>query len=111
MNPVKPPKRIGGKDRRVINDRPIFMNYRKETVHLVGHILEVWRPVISHINRFFAITAPKLRNVRNRSIIEGPKCVFVECLNPFFQSNFDAIGQQVILAKEVLFLDSSKKSG
>ncbi len=95
----------------MINDRPIFMNYRKETIHLVGHILEVWRFVISHVNRFFAVTAPKLRNVRDRSIVEGPKRVFVECLNAFFQPNFDAIGQQVILAKEVLFLDSSKKSG
>ena len=107
MNPVKPPKRIGGKDRWVIDDRPIFMNHRKETIHLVGHILEVRRFVISHVNRFFSVTATKLRNVGNRNMVEGPKRVFIECLNAFFQPNFDAIGQQVILAKEILFLDSS----
>src|SRR6185437_3785684 len=63
MNPVEPPQRICGQHGGMIQDRPILMHDRKESVHLIGDFPEMGREVISHIDRLFAVASAKLRNI------------------------------------------------
>jgi len=95
----------------MIQNLPILVDYRKESIHLIGDFLEVWREVIPHIDRLLAVTSPKLRNISDGRVIQSPKCVFVEKLDALRQANLDAIRQQVILPQEVLLLDFRVKSG
>jgi len=60
------------------------MDHRKEPVHLVWHVFEVWWTMISYVDWFLTIAATELRNIGNGSVIQSPKRIFVEGLNPFF---------------------------
>jgi len=44
-------------------------------------------------------------------MVQGPQRVFVERLNSFFEADFDAVRQQIILAQQVPFLDFGVKVG
>jgi hypothetical protein len=44
----------------MIEDSPVFMYYREETIHVVGNIFEMWRIVVPNINWFLAIPASEL---------------------------------------------------
>jgi hypothetical protein len=61
--------------------------------------------VVSDVNRFFPITSTELSYVCDCRSIQRPEGVLIECLYPFFQPNFDAIQQQIVLPKEILLLD------
>src|ERR1017187_10004749 len=111
MNPVESPQRVGRNHRRSIQNLPILMDYRKESIHLIGDILEVGREVVPHVDWLLAVTSSKLRNISDGRVIQSPKCVFVEKLNSLRQTNVDAIRQQVILSQEVLLLNSRVKLG
>jgi hypothetical protein len=82
----------------MIQDLPILVDYRKESIHLIGDFLEVGREVIPHIDRLLAVTSSKLRNISDGRVIQSPKSVFVEKLNSLHQTNLDAIRQQIILS-------------
>jgi hypothetical protein len=95
----------------MIQNLPILVDHRKEPIHLIGDFLEVWREVITHIDRLLAVTSSKLRNISDGRVIQSPKCVFVEKLDALRQANLDAIRQQVILPQKVLLLNSRVKPG
>ena len=71
----------------------------------MGNILEVGRDMVADINRFLPVPATKLSDVGNGSIVEGPKRVFVERLDALFDTDFDAIGEKVVLAQKILLLN------
>lgn len=85
------------------------MYYRKEPVHLIWNFLEVRWNVVAHIDWFLAIPAPKLGNIRDRNVVQGPQSILVERLDSLFETNFDAIGQQIVLAQEILLLNLGKE--
>ena len=79
---------------------------RKELVHQMRNGLEVRGNVVRNIYRTLSESPPKLRNVRYSDIIKSPQRIFIKGFNSFFQPDLDAISQQIILAKKVLFLDT-----
>ncbi len=72
----------------MIGNGPVFMYERKETIHQIGHLIEVGRNMIPDQNRFFAIPTTKLGNVSHCSIVQSPKRVLVEGLNPLVKTYF-----------------------
>lgn len=82
----------------MIQNFPILVDYRKESIHLIGDFLEMGREVIPHIDRLLAVTSSKLRNISDSRVIQGPQRIFVEKLDSLRQANLDAIRQQVILS-------------
>ena len=89
--PVQPPKRVGRDERRMLPDCPILVNNRKEPIHFVWDILKVGREMVADVDRFFAVTAAKLRDIGDRCVVQSPERVFVEGLDAFFEANFDAV--------------------
>ena len=75
----------------MVENRPIFMDHRKEPVHFVWNVLEVRRTVISYVNGLLSVASPKLGDVCNCRIIQGPKCIFIERFDPFSQADLDAV--------------------
>ena len=111
VNPVESPQRVRRNYRWMIQNLPVLVDYRKESIHLIGDFLEVGRAVIPHIDRLLAVTSPKLRNISDSRVVQGPKCVLVEKLDALQQANLDAIREQVILSQKVLLLNFRVKSG
>src|ERR1035441_9513193 len=105
------PQRVRRNYRWMIQNLPVLVDYRKESIHLIGDFLEVGRAVIPHIDRLLAVTSPKLRNISDSRVVQGPKCVLVEKLDALQQANLDAIREQVILSQKVLLLNFRVKSG
>lgn len=95
----------------MIEDRPIFVYHRKEPVHFVGNLFEVRWQVIPNVYRLFAVTASKLRNVCDRSIVQRLQSVFIERFDTLLKTNFNTVRQQIVLPQEVLLLDFCKKRG
>lgn len=88
-----------------------FSCTKEKNRSMIRNFLEVRRPVISDIDRFFAISASKLGNVRNRNIVQCPKRVFIERFDAFLEANFNTVGQQVVLPQEVLLLNLRVERG
>jgi hypothetical protein len=65
--------------------------------------------VLAHVYWLLPKSAAELRYVCYGSMVQGPKRVFVERLDPVAQANFNAVGQKVILPKQILLLDASKE--
>src|SRR6267154_4316452 len=84
MNPVHPPKSVRRKPGGMINQRPVFMNQGKESIHQLWNFSKMRRNVVTHQNWLFAVSSTKLSNVGNGSIVQGPECVFVEGFNALF---------------------------
>lgn len=93
MNPIQSPKRICWQCRGVGYYRPILMNDGEESVHFLRDVFEVRWNVISYVNWFLSIPTAELRDVRYRCVIQAPKGVFVERLDAFFYTNFNAVGK------------------
>jgi len=62
----------------MIPHRPILVYHRKEPIHFIGNCFEVRRKMVPNVYRLFAVTASKLGNVCDRSVIQGPERVFIE---------------------------------
>jgi hypothetical protein len=84
------------------------MNDREKSVNVIGNVLEVGRPVVADINRFFPIPTAKLRDVCNRDVIKSPKRILIERFDTLLQPYFNAVSEKVILPKQVLLLNLSK---
>jgi hypothetical protein len=84
VNPVKSPESISCQPSGVVYDGPIFVNERKEAIHQVRDIVEVWRGVFAHVNRFFSVSSPKLSYIRNSGIVECPQSVFIKRFDLLF---------------------------
>jgi hypothetical protein len=67
--------------------------------------------MVAHINRLFAIPPAKLSDVRDCRIIERPKGVFIERFDAFLKTYLNAIREQIVLAKEILLLNSVVQIG
>ena len=67
------------------------------------------RNMSPYVYWLLAISSAELRNVSYRCMIEGPQCILIESLNPFLQSDLYTVCQKIILAKQILLLDASKK--
>ncbi len=67
------------------------------------------RGVVADGNRVFAVAATELGYAGHCHIVQTPERVFVKRLDAFCQAYFNAVGQQVILPQEILFLDSRIK--
>ena len=81
MNPVESPQRVRRNHRRMIQNLPILVDYRKESIHLIGDVLEVGWEVIPDVDRLLAVTSSKLRNISDGRVVQSPKSVFVEEIN------------------------------
>ena len=81
----------------MVVDRPVFVDQREESIHMFDDTLEMRGRMIADRNRFGAIPTAKLSNVGDGGVIQSPKSVLVERLNPFGQSNLDAVGKEIIL--------------
>jgi hypothetical protein len=57
--------------------------------------------VVTNVNRFFSVSAAELRNVSHCGVIKRPERVFIEGLNALLQSDFNAIGKQVVLTEQI----------
>lgn len=75
----------------MIDNRPVFVDHRKEPVHLVWDIFEMRRTVISNINRLFPVAPTKLGDICDGCIIQNPERVLVEGFDSLFQADFDAV--------------------
>lgn len=95
----------------MIHDEPVLVNDREALIHQFRDVIEVRRDMTPHINRLSAESSAESRDIGDCGCVERPQGVFVECLDPFVQANFDAVGQQVILPQEVLLLHASKHRG
>jgi len=62
--------------------------------------------MVPDVNRFLPKPASKLRDRSNRDMIQSPEGVFVESPWSLFQAYFNEIGQKVVLALKVFFLDA-----
>ncbi len=62
----------------MLQNCPIFVDDRKEPIHLVRNVLEVWREVTPDIDRLLAVAAPKLGNIRDGRIVQRSQSVFIE---------------------------------
>jgi len=51
------------------------------------------RNVVADVNWFFSVPAAELSNVGNRSIVKGPKRIFVKRFDALFNANLNAIGK------------------
>jgi hypothetical protein len=60
--------------------------------------------MVADIDRFFTKSAAKLRDMGDRYVVQRPDHVLVEGGVILLKANFDAIGQKIILAYQVLFL-------
>jgi hypothetical protein len=85
------------------------MDHREAPIDFVGHVLEVRRDVIAHVNWVMPKPATVLCDVGYSRGVKGPERIFIESLDPFGQADFDAVGEQVVLPKQVLLLDALKK--
>ncbi|MGA9386338.1 MAG: hypothetical protein WBV63_15045 [Candidatus Sulfotelmatobacter sp.] len=54
------------------------MNQRKEAIHQVRDIIEVWWGVFAYVNRFLSVSSSELSDIRNGGIIECPQSVFIK---------------------------------
>jgi hypothetical protein len=103
MHPVEPPQCVRSKHGGVFS-RPVFVDKRETLVNEIGNLLEMrWR-VASDVYGLFAKPAAKLRNIRDSGPIQRPQCVFIECLDPLGETDFNTVGQQVVLPKKVSLL-------
>ncbi len=75
----------------MVYDSPIFMDERKERIHELGYIAEMWWHVIPDSDRSLAVAATQLADIRNRCIVQRPQGILIECLDALLQTNFDAI--------------------
>lgn len=57
----------------MINDCPVFVDERKESIHEVGDFIEVRRCVFADVNRFFAISPTELGDVSHCCIVQRPQ--------------------------------------
>ena len=105
VNPIQAPKSVCRDQGRVIVKGPILVYEGEKSVHEVRDFPEVRRKVVTNVNWFLAVSPAELSNVRDRYVIQGPQGVFVERLDTFLKSNFNAICQQVVLSQKVLFLN------
>ena len=87
------------------------MDEREEAIHQIRDIFEVGWYVLAHVDWVFSVSPSKLSYVRNGSIVERPQCVFVERIYFLLQSDFDAIGQEIVLPQKVLFLNPCVQRG
>ena len=85
------------------------MNHRKEPIHQIRNFPEVWRKMITHVNRIFAVTTPELSYVGYRYMVQRPERVFIEGLDPLFQTDLNTVGQQILLAQKILLLHSREQ--
>ena len=67
--------------------------------------------MISDVDGFASKSTAELRDIRNSNVVEGPQHVLVESNWSLRQSNFDIVREQVVLAYEVLFLNSRVELG
>jgi hypothetical protein len=74
----------------MVNDCPVFMNNRNEAVHFIGHVSEMWRSVISNVNRALTVTTTKLSDIGDRDRIQRLQCVLVERLDALGKTYLDA---------------------
>jgi len=65
----------------------------------------VRRDMVADVYWFFSVSATKLSDVRDGSIVEGPKRVFIECFDALFDADFNAIGEKIVLAQKILLLN------
>ncbi len=84
VNPVQSPESISCQPSGVVYDGPIFVNERKEAIHQVRDIVEVWWGVFAYVNRFFSVSSPKLSYIRNSGIVECPQSVFIKRFDLLF---------------------------
>ena len=52
-----------------------------------------------NVNRLFAKSAAKLRDIRDGNVIQSPERILVERSWALLQSNINAIREQIILSK------------
>ena len=57
------------------------------------------RDMITHVNRLDPEPSPKLRNIRNSNMVQGPEKVFIEGMRPLRQTDLNTIRHIVILPK------------
>jgi hypothetical protein len=69
------------------------MNDGEEPVHFIRNVFEVRRDVVSDVNWLLAIPTSELSDIRYGCIVQGPKSVFVECLDAFFYADLNAVGK------------------
>lgn len=69
------------------------------------NFIEMRRNVIANVDWLLTIAAPKLSDVRYRSIVQSPKSVLIEGFYAFDQTDLHTIGQQIILPQQILLLD------
>jgi 4-carboxymuconolactone decarboxylase len=72
MNPVQSPQSVSRQPGRMVNQRPVFVNERKEPIHQIRDILEMRRNVAPNENRLLAVSSPELSyrlTPRDRSIV------------------------------------------
>ena len=81
------------------------MHDRKEQIHLVWNMVEMWRNVAADVNRLFPVAPAELSDVRDSSIVKGPKRVFVESFDALFYADLNAIGKKIVLTQKVLHLN------
>jgi len=87
------------------------MNEREEQIHLVRNLLVAGWYVIAYVDWLSSIASAKLGNIRNRSVVQCPQSVFIERLDALNKPYFDAVCQEIVLAQQVLFLDSVVEIG
>ena len=85
VDPIESPQSIRRQQGWLFHGCPVLVDNRKEQVHLVGNILEMGRNMVADVNWFFPVSAAELSNVRNGSIVKGPKRVFIKRFDAFFQ--------------------------
>lgn len=90
----------------MVEDIPVLVDQREESIHLIWDHFEMWRQVVTNVDWLLAVTPAELSDIRHCGSIQGPKGVFIKSLNTLFKADLDAIQQQVVLTQEILFLDS-----
>jgi len=58
-----------------------------------------------YVNRLFAKAAAELRNIGDGHVVQRSDRVLIERKRPLLESELNAIGQKIILPKEILFLN------
>jgi len=76
----------------MVQNCPIFVDDRKESVHLICDFFAVRREMIADIDRLFPESSAKLRSIRNRRAMQRPQRVLIEEFNALLQTNLYAVG-------------------
>ena len=61
--------------------------------------------VVPDVYRFFAPASTKLRNIGDGRIIQSPQRIFVKRFDALFETNFNAVREEIILPQKILLLD------